>query len=104
MDVQIDASNIEHAVSEVRKLMSLKAEANALIAAAHKDLAATRVKLDNFYPEGSSPEQAKTAKEIWRLTVEAHDLSVIAFEGDIAMYDEQIDAIVKAVPLARLDN
>ncbi len=104
MNVQLNTSEIDVAVAEVRRLMALKVETNDLIAAQHRDLADAKRKLAHFYGEGSSPEQLKSADEIWRLTVKAHELSVIAFEGDIAMYDEQISTIVKAVPQARQDN
>jgi len=107
MTDQMDFRNIEAALSEVRRLTTSKAEADALIAASLMNLAEAKEKLASIRAEAKTPENAeyvKAAKKAWQASIKAHELSIVAFKGDIAAYDAEIATILNRVPEARLDN
>ena len=85
------------AIDMIREVWFLRREANLQIAAHFSELASAKESLETLLEEPETAERTAylhAAKEAWRASIVAHELSIEAFRGDLEEYDLQIEELL----------
>jgi hypothetical protein len=102
-----ESAELALAISAIRDLITAKVEAEAQIADYLEHLASAKAMLHSVRTEPKTPENKqylKAAGAAWRASIRAYELGIMAYQGDIDSYNEEIDVILKRTPEARQDH